>query len=122
MANCSESLVAIPRDKFCHAARATGPFKIQRASVQRIRNRNVFRKPVSFFLYMPYRACVNDSTHRFQWDFLKPCILVLDILKTCMWAFDVARMCMWGFGGARISFLRELWPFKLSRFWQLFAP
>ena len=43
-----------------------------------------------------YRVCVINSSHSFQWIFLKPCILVVDILK----------MCMWVFGGARIFFLK----------------
>ena len=43
-----------------------------------------------------YRVCVINSSHSFQWIFLKPCIPVVDILK----------MCMWVFGGARINFDR----------------
>ena len=41
-----------------------------------------------------YRVGVINSSHSFQWIFLKPCISVVDILK----------MCMWVCGGARINF------------------
>ena len=39
-----------------------------------------------------YRVCVINSSHSFQWIFLKPCISVVDILKMCMWVFSGARI------------------------------
>ena len=39
-----------------------------------------------------YRVCVINSSHSFQWIFLKPCIFVVDILKMCMWVFGEARI------------------------------
>ena len=39
-----------------------------------------------------YTVCVINSSHSFQWIFLKPCIPVRDILKMCMWVFNGARI------------------------------
>ena len=39
-----------------------------------------------------YRVCVINSSHSFQWIFLKPCVHVVDILKMCMWVFDGAKI------------------------------
>ena len=38
-----------------------------------------------------YSVCEINSSHSFQWIFLKPCIPVVDILKMCIWVFDEAR-------------------------------
>ena len=45
---------------------------------------------------LQYRVCVINSSHTFQWVFLKPYILFVDIMK----------MCMWSFGGDKIIFDR----------------
>ena len=37
-------------------------------------------------------VCVINSSHTFQWIFLKPCILVVDILKLCIWVFNGAKI------------------------------
>ena len=46
-----------------------------------------------------YRVFEINSSHSFQWIFLKPCILVVDIMKMCM--------SLWAFDGARINFDRN---------------
>ena len=33
---------------------------------------------------LQYRVCVINSSHSFQWVFLKPYILFVDIMKMCM--------------------------------------
>ena len=42
-------------------------------------------------LTLRYSVCVINSSHSFQWIFLKPCTPLVDILKMYMWVFYEAR-------------------------------